>query len=502
MKSHRMKYQMFPLLFSLAALCGITLGAYSGGGSGVLGDEYILNSPADLVTLSRTPADWNRSFKLGQDIDMEGYVITPIGLLGPAQPSDTVNTPPGNTTKVINLPFTGTFCGNSHTIKNLTVEDKVECLEICLEQCTEVLDPACEGPNPPPDCPRCLKVYQIDSACQGPNPPLNCNDCVQDCNEIDCTKWNVTSMNLGLFGIVDNVESSITCLTLENPTLITDCAGNTGALIGYLVNGVVSCCAVEGGHVFGALRCDTSVGGLIGVVDSGIVTECSSTTWVIGMSHIGGLIGLNYGRVTNCYTAEPGRVTLRVCCCEDEVVNSWNAGGLVGTNGGLLDRNYASIGIDTPLPLDDPKSCINCTGCTGAFVGKWIEGKLPLYAGLSNFTDKVITLMLDIPGEKSPTIITVLPAIGCCDDGPNPQPVLEPNVQPVLEPSVTVPNNCELGRVESVSSEELMMRTTFMRDDNSDYLPDWDFETIWTIDEGNDSPRLTCHELSICNECQ
>ncbi len=492
MKSHRMKYQLFPLLFSLMVVCVCgTVGAYSGG-SGVPGDEFIISTSEDLVELSRTPADWQSSFILSQDIDMEGYEITPIGL-----------TIEGWQNKLglesITVPFTGTFCGNNHQITNLTVVES-DCVEICVPNCVLILDPICQGKNVPADCPRYLN---LDPACNGKNPP---NDCLrplcddpEDYSDPICGPAMFKAEALGLFGVVDGLESSISCVILVNPTIITDCALATGALVGHLKEGVVSCCAVEGGHVLGALQCDTSVGGLVGLA-GGVITKSYSTAWVIGTSNIGGLVGHNYGVITNSFTAEPGRVTLRISCCVDKDGRSWKAGGFVGTNDGVLDRNYASIGIDMP-PADgkDTESCIDCCGCTGAFVGYWMEDTKAKVQGVySNFTDKVIVEKVSTPTDGGPnthiviktTDAIVLPAIGCDDPGPNTIIILNP---------CGTGSAVEVGRVVSVTSEELKLHVTF--GDASDPSLAWDFDTVWTINETIDSPRLQCHVNAVCNEC-
>ena len=72
------------------------------GGSGTVGDPYLVSTSADLVTLSTTSKDWAKYFLLTTNIDMSGVSgFTPIG-------DFTTN-------------FTGVFDGGGHAVQNLTI---------------------------------------------------------------------------------------------------------------------------------------------------------------------------------------------------------------------------------------------------------------------------------------------------------------------------------------------------------------------------------------------
>ncbi len=80
--------------------CGVlTAGPYSGG-DGTSNTPYLLSTPADLLALVDTSADWDKWFMLTADLDLQSTSVPkPIG--------------------VKPLPFTGVFDGARHSLKGL-----------------------------------------------------------------------------------------------------------------------------------------------------------------------------------------------------------------------------------------------------------------------------------------------------------------------------------------------------------------------------------------------
>ncbi len=94
--------------FSVAVvlmLSAISLGATYGGGSGTAEDPYQIWTPEQMNTIGANSADWDKHFKLMDDIDMSVYTGTQYNIIG----NETIS-------------FTGTFDGNRHTISNFTYE--------------------------------------------------------------------------------------------------------------------------------------------------------------------------------------------------------------------------------------------------------------------------------------------------------------------------------------------------------------------------------------------
>lgn len=101
------------------------------------------------------------------------------------------------------------------------------------------------------------------------------------------------------------------------------------------------------------------VGGLVGLNDFGIVSNCYATATVTGNKYVGGLVGLNYydGTVSNCYANSTvsgvswvgGLVginhfgTVSICYAAGNVSGSGSVGGLVGYNNyGTVSKCYAT----------------------------------------------------------------------------------------------------------------------------------------------------------------
>jgi hypothetical protein len=156
----------------------------------------------------------------------------------------------------------------------------------------------------------------------------------------------------GLGGLSNGPQGEVKNLGLVNVN-ITGSGHSVGGLLGFIDRGTVTQCystgAVRGRYmVVGGLvgsngaSISTSystavvsgsaegVGGLVGG-NSGWVTNCYSTGTVSGEAEVGGLVGGNSGRVTNCYST-------------GSVSGNSNVGGLVGppAEGWLGDKGVVT----------------------------------------------------------------------------------------------------------------------------------------------------------------
>jgi len=146
-----------------------------------------------------------------------------------------------------NFPFAGVFDGNGHTISNST--------HICPE------GRAFAG----------FFGYLKRTPCGGRT-------------RVDCD--SITPPLIDNFGLL-------------HPMVDGRLADYSGALIGFLGDGTVSGCYVEGGLVLGGSR-DT--GGLVGL-NQGTVTQCYAIDGtVVGGRYTHGLVGSNDGLVEDCYS--------------------------------------------------------------------------------------------------------------------------------------------------------------------------------------------------------
>ena len=114
-------------------------------------------------------------------------------------------------------------------------------------------------------------------------------------------------------GVFDGNDHKIICLTINDGGAGNDFLGLFGFIGGY---GEVKNLGLEAGSVSGRF----SVGGLVGM-NGGDISNCYSTGDVSGDYPVGGLVGANYyGDITNCYSTGSVRGT------------GWYVGGLVGDN--------------------------------------------------------------------------------------------------------------------------------------------------------------------------
>ena len=138
----------------------------------------------------------------------------------------------------------------------------------------------------------------------------------------DSNDWYPT----GLFGYVDAPNAEIRNLGLIDPNVYTGTGNQAASLVGYLKNGTITECYVEGGSISG----NSAVGGLVGG-NGGTITNCYSTGSVTGMGvYVGGLVGGNSGTITNCYST-------------GIVLGNSSVGGLVGGNGGKVSISFWDI---------------------------------------------------------------------------------------------------------------------------------------------------------------
>jgi len=179
---------------------------------------------------------------------------------------------------------------------------------------------------------------------------------------------NVTSGSdfLGLFG---NIASSgvVRNLAIISPAIVT--IGNYVGGVAGCNGGLIEFCYVQGttnikgtdyvGGVVGdnagtVANCYTTcavvglgqyVGGIVGInLSAGLVDKCHATGEIIGISSVGGIVGYNYGRVTNC-VALSAQIT-------KNANSSTGLGRVVGTNASSvtnpMTNNYAR---DTGMTL-------------------------------------------------------------------------------------------------------------------------------------------------------
>jgi hypothetical protein len=168
---------------------------------------------------------------------------------------------------------------------------------------------------------------------------------------------------LGLFGYI-NSSGSVKNLGLENCSVSGYSSQYVGGLVGYVGNGSISNCystgevcggsnsydvgglvgwncgSISNCYSTGAVSGSYEVGGLVGENYYSNISQCYSTGTVSGSSSVGGLVGYNYySNISQCYST--GTVS----------GSSWRIGGLVGYNYGGNISNCYSTGAVSGSPI-------------------------------------------------------------------------------------------------------------------------------------------------------
>ncbi len=170
---------------------------------------------------------------------------------------------------------------------------------------------------------------------------------VFDGNGHTISNFSYTSTGTSYIGLFGDVKgATIKKLGLIYPNVDAGTGGLVGSLVGHLEDGTITECYVEGGSVSG----DRFVGGLVGVNgscalwggSSSTIANCYSTASVSGDWYVGGLVGLNgscapwgwcsSSTITNCYST-----------CS--VSGNYCVGGLVGSNSGSVLNCYSTSSV-------------------------------------------------------------------------------------------------------------------------------------------------------------
>jgi PKD repeat protein len=277
------------------------------GGSGILGDPYLISTVQDLLDLSNpaNSADWDKHFLMTNDIDMDGVTgFTPI-----APDTD------GSNWDFDGSAFTGVFDGNNHIINNIVIAIEMDYLGVfgCVSgESAEIKNLGIEG----------VEVTAGGNRHLGGLVGFN-NGTLTACYATgEITGDEIVGGLVGLNnGTMEECYSSVVVIPGSNGLWM-------GGLVGWNNGILVSCNStsdVSGGRY---------VGGLVGYnAEGSSVTSCYYVTGMVSGTEkdIGGLVGWNNGSMESCYAT--GSVSAMF----------ENCGGLVGYNGmeGVIKFSYA-----------------------------------------------------------------------------------------------------------------------------------------------------------------
>ena len=299
-----MKHARQFLLMAAVLLCGVSVSAQtywdgtadkSWAGSGTAADPYLITSAEELAGLAERVNDKSNKqdfvgqyFKLTQDLYLTDFTQPdttawlewiPIGRWTDKQEGAYVH-------HMDTCYFRGHFDGGNHTIHNVYMGT----------------------------------VGEIDMG--GTDDPW-AEDVI-----------DLSGSHVAFFGFVDG--GSISNLSLQNAG-VTGAYYEIGGLISIASNATISNCHLRKSTVIGAEG--SFVGGLIGEIENCVVENCSVEEIYVKGSYVGGLVGdVSEGSVIrNSHAEGYGYITNR------NGNYGGFGGGLVQTNGGLIENCYANM---------------------------------------------------------------------------------------------------------------------------------------------------------------
>jgi hypothetical protein len=214
-------------------------------GSGTQTDPYLIYTAQELDMVGQFPCEWDKHFKLMNNIDLSDYAGTAFNIIGYYIDFYSPN----------NKPFIGVFDGNSHTILNFSYTSTDEnCIGLFGYVAGVIKNLGLIDPN-------------VDAG----------------------TGWHVGS----LVGYLNNG----TIINFYDQACSVSGNGYVGGLVGLSYLGIITNC-YSSGDVSGK----EYVGGLMGYNYRGTITNCYSVARVTGSSTVGGLIGNSReGQVTGSF---------------------------------------------------------------------------------------------------------------------------------------------------------------------------------------------------------
>ena len=153
---------------------------------------------------------------------------------------------------------------------------------------------------------------------------------------------------VGIFGYMNASGAQVKNVKLINVDVNSTSYIGTGGLVGYILNGMVSGCSVQGGIVSAV----DDVGGLAGMVWEGTISDCNVAVGVSGEWSVGGLLGGTGtgGVVSDCRASctvtgkvECGGLIGDIGSDNGTAIRCSTAGDVMINYGSILDRTAGGI---------------------------------------------------------------------------------------------------------------------------------------------------------------
>jgi hypothetical protein len=331
--AHRRVSAISGIVFSLFSF----VSAYSGG-SGTAENPYQIATVSDWNNLMSTSPDWNKSFIMTADVNLQGVALTPVGIDWEEA-------------------FTGIFDGNNHIIRNVYLN------------------------NPSGDFIGLFGIIRYEGQVRN----------------LGVENVNVTGNEYvgGLAGLYFSYYSLTNCYATGTVAGNSEVGGLVGTNAGFSpTTNCYATCAVSGDiyvggfagsnnqepivacHATGTVNGNDTVGGLVGDNQSCAISNSYATGKVTGNHYVGGLVGNNsYGLLDTCYSV-------------GQVIGNIIVGGLTGqsVNGfytaSFWDVNtsgWSTSGGGTGKTTAEMKTLSTFASAGWDFVNTWDIGENQTY---------------------------------------------------------------------------------------------------------------------------
>lgn len=337
----------------------------------------------------------------------------------------------------------------------------------------------------------------------------------------DGNGYVIKNLNLSLpneekVGIFKFIDAGGVLKNINIQNFVIEGKKNVGSLVGILYDGDIVNCKTDG-----LIKGETNVGGIIGTsMGNATIQNSYSNSDVEGFSNIGGVIGYNEkGKLSDSYstgvidgTTNIGGVIGKIRGTWDqiEIKNSYsssnvfgnnNVGGLIGSNvtfgdvkycfsngvvdggnnvGGLIGYNWNAVTISESYSESTVYGEINVGGLVGENIGEIIN----CYStGTTEGVEKVGGLVGNNPTVNSEikNSYATGKVVGDLALGG----LVGVNIDGYVIDSYydqETTNQSDINKGIPKSTSEMMQKTTFESN--------WDFISIWDIEEGNSYPFL------------
>ena len=295
---------------------------------------------------------------------------------------------------------------------------------------------------------------------------------------------NTTRDNTGLFSCFAN--GNIKNLTVETASGKQVKGGaNTGILIGKMINGTIENC-----HVSGIVADGTPVGGIVGLLDSGSISQSQANVTISttgATSYVGGIVGeITSGTVDQCVTTGAltatgsesyvggiigrNRATVTNCYSTAKVTSSYNAAGIVAYNYSVVDMCYATGDLYSNnyaagvIGYNDGTSAIisNCAAMNNKIEITYESQQVQQGGGYGQRIIGGIKNNAPAPGMNNYALKTMQVSLNDV-----PQKVYD-----------------DIMNGTAKTNAELKQKATYQE-------LDWDFDNVWKIDEDESYPYQT-----------